>query len=80
LPIVTKRMMLDNLDEIVTDARIRAAVLEEWLEHDHDPRNRFLDEFLVIHSTGTSGMKINIVYDKSAWQQMTAAAAAFLYP
>ena len=41
LPIVSKQMIRENYDEVVTDARIRFADLEEWLECDHDPRSRF---------------------------------------
>ena len=80
LPIVTKQMALDNFDELVTDPRIRKAALEEWLEHDHDPRSRFLGEFLVIHSSGSSGIQASIVYNESTWRSMTAAAAVYMYP
>ena len=80
LPIVTKQMMLANFDEAVTDPRLCGADIEEWLKHDHDPRSRFLDEFLVLHSTGSSGKQANIVYDEAGWHSMTAVAAGYLYP
>ncbi len=80
LPVVTKQMILANFDQAVTDPRICDAALDEWLEHDHDPRSRFLGEFLVLHSTGSSGKQANVVYDKAGWQSMTAAAAGRLYP
>ena len=80
LPIVTKQMMLANFDEIVTDSRLCDAAIEKWLEHDHDPRSRFLGEFLVLHSTGSSGKQANVVYDETGWQSMAAAAAGYLYP
>ena len=75
LPVVTKQMMLANFDQAVTDPRICDAALDEWLAHDRDPRNRFLGEFLVLHSTGSSGKQVNVVYDKAGWQSMTAASA-----
>jgi amino acid adenylation domain-containing protein len=80
LPIVSKQMIRENYDEIVTDARIRSASLEEWLESDHDPRSRFLGDFLVVQSTGTSRTRVNIVYDMTAWRRMTTVAAGYLYP
>src|SRR5664280_1693905 len=63
LPIVTKQMVSENYDEMVTDTRISSAALEEWLANDHDPRSRFLREFLVIHTTGTSGSRIKVIYE-----------------
>jgi amino acid adenylation domain-containing protein len=80
LPIVTKQMVQDNYDEIVTDPRICAADMEKWLEHDNDPRSRFLGEFLVLHTSGTSGTHANMVYDEIAWRKTTAVALAYLYP
>ncbi len=80
LPVVTKQMMLANFDQAVTDPRICETALDEWLQHDQDPRSRFLGEFLVLHSTGSSGKQTNVVYDKSGWQSMAAAAAGCLFP
>jgi len=80
LPILTKRMVLDNFDELVTDPRICSAALAEWLARDQDPRSRFLGEYHVITTTGTSLVKANIIYDEIAWRSMTAAAAPYLYP
>jgi amino acid adenylation domain-containing protein len=80
LPIVTKEMIYENYDEVVTDARIRLATVDEWLVHDHDARSHFLGEFLVIHSTGTSRSRIAVLYDQTDWRRMTAMAAGYLYP
>lgn len=80
LPVVTKEMIVANFNDVVTDSRINEADLEAWLSVDNDPRSRFLGEFLVLHSTGSSGKQANIVYDEMGWQSMAAAAAAYLYP
>lgn len=80
LPLVTKRMVLDNFDEVVTDPRITSASIEEWLDQGHDPRSRFLGEYLIIDSSGSSGFRASMVYAESAWRSMSAAAAVHLYP
>lgn len=80
LPLVTKRMLLDNFDEAVTDPRINRASVEEWLGQTHEARSRFLGEFLVIDSSGSSGIRASVVCDETAWRTMSAAAAGYLYP
>ncbi len=81
LPIITKQIVLENFDEVVTDRRIHNAALEQWLEYDHDPRSRFLGKFLVMHSSASSySTKSSIVYDEASWRRITATAAVYLYP
>ena len=80
LPIINKQMLRENYDRVVTDPRISAAGLDRYLQQDNDPGSRFLGKYLVIHTTGSSGNLINMLYDEADWRRMTAAAAAYLYP
>jgi amino acid adenylation domain-containing protein len=80
LPILTKQLLFEHFDEIVTDPRIRRDELDRWMEIDHNPRRRYLDQYLVIHTSGSSGKMASIAYTESCWQKMSAEASAYLFP
>lgn len=80
LPMIDKKMVLEHFDALVTDPRVRKSEVDAWSESDHDPRQRYLERYLVVHSSGTSGKQASILYDLAAWRKMTAEAAVYLYP
>ncbi len=80
LPIITKQMVIESFDEVVTDPAVRDAELQKWLEQDKDPRNRFLNKYLGVFSSKTSGVEFKMIFDETAWNKMSAAAAVYLHP
>lgn len=54
-PVLTKRQVMDNFDEIVTDRSITRASIEEFLETSNNPLDLFRDRFYVLHTSGSSG-------------------------
>jgi phenylacetate-CoA ligase len=66
LPILTKAEMMESLDELVTDRRLRLADLLEHLDQ-IDTDELYLDEHRVMTSSGSSGRKAVFVYDRDAW-------------
>ena len=80
LPILTKQHLFEHFDEIVTDPHIRQNELDRWLGIDRNPRRRYLDQYLVIHTSGSSGKLATIAYTVSCWRKMTTEASAYLYP
>jgi phenylacetate-coenzyme A ligase PaaK-like adenylate-forming protein len=54
-PVLTTRLLKDNFDDIVTDRRITRAGITDFLQHSRDPEERYLGEFVVLHSSGSSG-------------------------
>lgn len=80
LPLVTKQMVRENFDQIVTDPRLSTAAIEAWVDQGQGPRSRFLGEYLIIHSSGSSGLRASMVYAESAWRSLSAAAAVHLFP
>src|SRR5271169_1195204 len=54
-PVLTKRLLKDNFDDIVTDRRITRSGITDFLQHSHDPEERYLGEFIVLHTSGSSG-------------------------
>ncbi len=75
LPLVTKEMVRENFDEIVTDPRLSTAAIGAWVDQGHGPRSRFLGEYQIIDSSGSSGMRASMIYSESAWRSMSTAAA-----
>ncbi|MCD6569573.1 MAG: phenylacetate--CoA ligase family protein [Deltaproteobacteria bacterium] len=55
LPILTKRIMMDNYDSLVTDPRLNLKDLEEFLSDRANAAMPFKDDFVILNSSGTSG-------------------------
>jgi phenylacetate-coenzyme A ligase PaaK-like adenylate-forming protein len=75
LPILTKRDLIENFDRISTDSRVRREPITAFLGRSRDPRDLFLGEFHVVHSSGTSGEVCFVVYSRREWVH---AAASFM--
>jgi phenylacetate-CoA ligase len=63
-PTLTKEIVLENFDDIVTDKRITKERIMNFLENSHDPQELFLDQFFVVHTSGTSGKKGLYIFNK----------------
>jgi phenylacetate-CoA ligase len=66
-PKLTKREVVDNFDEIVTDRRITRKRISEYLAHSTDPNDLFEGCFHVLHTSGTSGTMGYYVFSHEAW-------------
>jgi amino acid adenylation domain-containing protein len=80
LPVVSKADIMVNLDEAVTDPRLHLGELKLWLEQDMNPLNLYLDEYVVIHSSGGSSIRSYIPLTPMTWRLMTTTAAPALLP
>jgi phenylacetate-coenzyme A ligase PaaK-like adenylate-forming protein len=54
-PVLTKSLLMENFDRIVTDRRITKRGVSDFLARSHDPKERFLGRYRVVHTSGTSG-------------------------
>ncbi len=75
LPIVDKSMVMDNFDALITDPKITRKVVEDFLSHDTNPRNR-LHNNTVIHTSGSSGVPGTFIYSKKEWSFIAALVVA----
>ncbi|MEO8506155.1 MAG: hypothetical protein ABI593_00840 [Betaproteobacteria bacterium] len=66
-PALTRAIVNEHFDRIVTDRRITRAAIDRFLEGSHDPRNLFLGAYHVIHTSGTSGASAPLVYSETDW-------------
>lgn len=73
-PPLTKAVLMANFDGIVTDRRLTRQGIAEFLTRSHDPNDRFLNEFRVLHTSGTSGEVGYFVYSREDWARGTALA------
>ena len=78
LPFLSKQPLMEHFDEAVTDPRLKRKELEQWMQNNHDPRENFRKDFIVIHSSGSSGNIGIFVYDQIAWRIANSTMAGRL--
>jgi phenylacetate-CoA ligase len=68
-PKLTKRELIENFDDIVTDRSITRRAISEFLEKSVDPEELFEGRYHVLHTSGTSGTMGYFIYSHEAWIQ-----------
>jgi len=76
LPILTKATLMENFDALVTDRRIHLPDVERHLSAPSESR-LFLDKYVVLSTSGTSGRRGVFLFDDREW---IAAIAAITRP
>ena len=71
LPVMTKTDLMDNFDAIVTDPRLSRQLCEDHL--DQNPGDHLLDEFQIVASGSSSGLRGVFVYGWEAWTTCCAS-------
>ncbi len=64
-PVLTKRDVIENFDDIVTDRRITKARVSTFLGASKSPSDRFDNRYHVLHGSGTSGETSFFVYSEN---------------
>jgi len=80
LPPVSKSDVMEHFDEAVTDLRLRSEQLKVWLQQDSNPLSLYLDEYIVVHSSGGSRISSIVPCTPRTWRQMTTIAAPDILP
>jgi phenylacetate-CoA ligase len=68
-PVLTKQLIKDHFNDIVTDSRITAAGITDFLQYSRDPEEHYLGEFVVLHSSGSSGEVGYFVFSMLEWMR-----------
>ena len=76
LPVVTKSFMTENLDRFVTDKRLRLQEIRTWMNDKRNDGKMYLDEFIPIYSSGSSGEPTLLIYHRKAFEQVQASLFA----
>lgn len=61
-PVMNKEILLENFDRIVTNPDITLGKIKFFLEKSKDPAELYLNKYIVIHSSGSSGLVGYFVY------------------
>jgi phenylacetate-CoA ligase len=61
-PVLTKSILMANFDAIATDKQVTKAAIADFLTRSHEPTERYLSRFTVIHTSGSSGEVGYFVY------------------
>jgi amino acid adenylation domain-containing protein len=80
LPLIDKKVLMDNFDRAVTDTRLRKRDLERWMYENRNPAASYLNEFVVFHSSGTSGSAGVFVYRQTERRFAGSIVASHLPP
>lgn len=64
-PILTKRDVIDNFDQIVTDRTVTKAKVSRFLDASKSPLDLLDNKYHVLHGSGTSGETSFFVYSKN---------------
>ncbi|MEA2102063.1 MAG: hypothetical protein U9P80_05760, partial [Thermodesulfobacteriota bacterium] len=76
LPVLQKRVMMDNYDRFVTDPRLKIKDLQAFLSDRSNAAKPFKDDFVVINSSGTSGEMGTMAYHWREFDHAFASAMA----
>jgi putative adenylate-forming enzyme len=74
LPVLTKSMMMENFDALVTDQTVHLDDIRAFAEHG-DAGQRFKDRYYVTATSGSSGHPGFFLFDESEWASVLASFA-----
>jgi phenylacetate-CoA ligase len=77
LPILTKSTLMEQWDRIVTDPRLRLQDVEAHLAGER-PGTLLLGEYRVCATSGTTGERAVVVYDRAGWHLVVANILRFV--
>jgi phenylacetate-CoA ligase len=72
LPIITKPILMENFDHLVTDRSIRLADAESFLASDAGTK-RYLDRYVVLATSGSTGRRGVFIFAPREWVRAIAA-------
>lgn len=76
LPVLTKTMVMEHFEDLVTDRRIRLRGVEEHLAR-AGPADRYLGRYTVSATSGSSGKRGFFLFDAGEW---TVLLGSYLRP
>jgi phenylacetate-CoA ligase len=71
LPVLTKALLMEHFDELVTDRRVRLSQLREHVATGNG--DRYLGRYRVCATSGSSGRPALILFDRAEWATFLAS-------
>ena len=72
LPVITKDLVLQNFDRLVTDPRLRSDALDRYVRAKEEPEH-YLGTFHILQTAGSSGRRGIFVFDCMEWGVVLAS-------
>lgn len=72
LPILTKAILMENFDDLVTDRSIHLTELESYLKQEPAP-HLFRDRYVVLATSGSTGRRGVFLFDDEEWIHAVAS-------
>ena len=79
LPTVNKKKIMDNFNDVLTTNNIRKNEIVKFIEKNPDPKSIYKNQYIIIHSSGTSGEIGYYVYTKKNWELLKAIGSSRLF-
>lgn len=76
LPVLTKTELMANFDDVVTDHRLKREEIRTWVSDPSNLGKLYLDNYIPVHSSGSSGEYAFVVYKRSELDWFYAAMMA----
>lgn len=67
LPVIDKNLMMENYDDFVADSALKQSDLEQFIQDSPKPRTKYKDDYVVLHTSGSSGTIGLFVYGPREW-------------
>ena len=80
LPFLSKKNLMDHFDQAITDQHLKKKEIEEWIHEVPDPGQRYHDQYIVLHTSGSTGDIAIFVYDLKTWQGMNGIVSGHFPP
>lgn len=77
LPVLTKSMLLEHFDELVTDRTLRLENIKQYMA-DPNRTEHLLDRYRVMITSGSSGLPGIFLYDQTEWGSVMASLARLI--
>ena len=71
-PVLTKTILMQNFDQLVTDRKITKQAVAEFLTRSTDPNDLFLNRYHVLHTSGSSGEVGYFLFSSQDWTRSMA--------
>jgi phenylacetate-CoA ligase len=72
LPVLTKTVLMENFDDLVTDRSLRLREVENFLNHD-DGTGLFRGRYVALSTSGSTGQRGVFVFDRREWIECLAS-------
>ncbi len=73
-PPLTKSLLMENFNDIVTDRRATKQVIADFLSRSTDPKEKLFNRLTVMHTSGTSGEVGYFLYAPADYRRLRRAA------